>query len=161
MLKQHANFSFDTPSYVGCAKYKSRRLKVTNVDRNAEGALVTFADGSHISFPIKLPLQCSSEGGSTDRPRHGAKQTLVSQLSYYQSRVPFSVPAVSPLSCTAETHPEKIAGMRAALLIFAGVFVTSIIDWRMDKVWPKSKLRSALLVGAGIYLALTVDHLFK
>jgi hypothetical protein len=51
--------------------------------------------------------------------------------------------------------------MRAALLIFAGVFVTSIIDWRMDKVWPKSKLRSALLVGAGVYLALTVDHLFK
>jgi hypothetical protein len=51
--------------------------------------------------------------------------------------------------------------MRAALLIFAGVFVASLIDWRLDKVWPKSKLRSALLTGGGVFLALTINSLFK
>ena len=51
-------------------------------------------------------------------------------------------------------------GMRVFLLICAGVAVAGLIDWGLDKVWPKSKLRSALLTGAGVYLALTLNDLF-
>jgi hypothetical protein len=50
--------------------------------------------------------------------------------------------------------------MRVALLIFAGVAVASLIDWGLDKVWRPSKLRSALLSGAGVYVALTLYDFF-
>jgi len=53
-----------------------------------------------------------------------------------------------------------MVGMRVFLLICAGVAVAGLIDWSLDKVWPKSKLRSALLTGAGVYLALTLNDLF-
>jgi hypothetical protein len=54
---------------------------------------------------------------------------------------------------TTESH------LRVFLFICAGVAISSIIGWGLDKVWPKSKWRDALLTGAGIYLALTLDSL--
>jgi hypothetical protein len=41
------------------------------------------------------------------------------------------------------------------------VAVAGFIGWGMDKKWPKSKLRDAILAGAGIYLALTINSILK
>jgi hypothetical protein len=38
-----------------------------------------------------------------------------------------------------------------------GVALSGFIGWEMDKVWPKSKWRDAMLTGVGIYLALTIN----
>jgi hypothetical protein len=35
--------------------------------------------------------------------------------------------------------------------------VAGLLGWALDKVSPKSKLRDALLTGACIYVALTLD----
>ena len=50
--------------------------------------------------------------------------------------------------------------MKVALLIFAGVAVSGLIDWGLDKVWRPSKLRSAVLTGIGVYVALKLNDLF-
>jgi hypothetical protein len=51
--------------------------------------------------------------------------------------------------------------MRVALLIGACVTVAGFIGWGMDKKWPKSRLRDAILAGAGVYLALTLNSILK
>jgi hypothetical protein len=51
--------------------------------------------------------------------------------------------------------------MKIDLLIFAGVAAAGLIDWGLDKVWRPSKLRAALLTGAGIYVALKIDTFWK
>jgi hypothetical protein len=50
--------------------------------------------------------------------------------------------------------------MRVIFFLFAGVAVAGLIDWRLDKVWRPSKLRSALMTGAGVYVALKLNDLF-
>jgi hypothetical protein len=45
------------------------------------------------------------------------------------------------------------------LIISAGVAVATLLGWTLDKVSPKSKLRDALLTGACIYVALTIDSI--
>jgi hypothetical protein len=50
--------------------------------------------------------------------------------------------------------------MRVVFFIFAGVAVAGLIDWRLDKVWHPSKLRSALMSGVGVYIALKLNDLF-
>jgi high-affinity Fe2+/Pb2+ permease len=48
---------------------------------------------------------------------------------------------------------------RAFLVIGAGVAVAGLLGWALDKVSSKSKLRDALLTGACIYVALTLDSI--
>ena len=47
--------------------------------------------------------------------------------------------------------------MRLVLLMCAGVILAGFVGWAMDKIWPKSRLRDAILTGAGIYLAFTLN----
>jgi hypothetical protein len=49
--------------------------------------------------------------------------------------------------------------MKITLLIFAGVAVAGLIDWGLDKVWRPSRLRSALMSGLGVYVALKLNDL--
>jgi hypothetical protein len=51
--------------------------------------------------------------------------------------------------------------MRVALLICACVAVAAFVGWGMDKRWPRSRMRDAILAGAGVYLALTLNSILK
>jgi high-affinity Fe2+/Pb2+ permease len=48
---------------------------------------------------------------------------------------------------------------RAFVVISAGAAVACLLGWTLDKVAPRSKLRDALLTGACIYVALTLDSI--
>jgi hypothetical protein len=53
-----------------------------------------------------------------------------------------------------------MVGMGVFLLICAGVAVAGLIDWVWIRYGPNPQMRSALLTGAGVYLALTLNDLF-
>jgi hypothetical protein len=50
--------------------------------------------------------------------------------------------------------------LRILLVISAGAAGAGLFGWLMDKKFSRSKLRDALLTGACIYAALTLDSLF-
>lgn len=51
-------------------------------------------------------------------------------------------------------HESRV---RMLLVIGAGSTVAGFISWSLDKVFAKSIVRDAILSGACIYIALTID----
>jgi high-affinity Fe2+/Pb2+ permease len=50
--------------------------------------------------------------------------------------------------------------LRASLVVSAGAALSWLLGWALDKPFPRSKMRDAILTGACIYAALMLDSLF-
>lgn len=50
--------------------------------------------------------------------------------------------------------------LRASLVIAAGVALSWLLGWALDKPFPKSRVRDTILTGACIYAALALDSFF-